>query len=455
MKKLLVALLFSAILFAEQSCKKSTSTGTTTINPVVTPASTAKGTPTGASISKFISSSGGNISTADGRIELDFPSGALPAGDSITIQNITNNGPGGMGNAYRFLPEGLKFTNAVTIKFHYDDSDVNGTIADFLQLSFQDSTGVWNQLDNSTADTTAKILSATTTHFSDWSVFPDLKIILHEGDEQNGQLKVNKSQTYAIWYVPKTSSGQIGEPENIPAASVKNWTINGVINGNSTYGKIVYSSTNANSKWTYTAPAKAPTTRNPVAITAQLDNLSSFHDPKFGSFNSLSLTHNVRIYDVGNGYHIGVSFHAEVNEDGSFYNWNDVGSFDVILSGNTGGSFANISNSNAAVTLDSNTSTCITTLVEPPVGPINIVVDTTSSVIWFSSINTVLITLAALDKNYYIKDAVWSTLCPGGQPTQSGGGLGPPFPAGIEFKAVDSIQTFVNGQYTIVVTPIN
>ena len=190
--------------------------------------------PTGPAISKFIPSGGGSIATADGRIELNFPNGALPNGDTITIQNITNNGPGGLGDAYRFMPEGLKFAMPVTLKFHYNDSDVNGTIPQFLHIAYQDSAGVWNAI--STVDTTQKILSASISHFSGWNVYTDLKIILNEGAEQGGWLKVNKSQAYSVWYIPRDASGRIGQSKSIP---VINWSANKVVNGNSTYGKIV------------------------------------------------------------------------------------------------------------------------------------------------------------------------------------------------------------------------
>ena len=49
---------------------------------------TPKGFPTGSIVSKFITAAGGSVTTMDGRVELDFPSGSLPNGDTITIMNI-------------------------------------------------------------------------------------------------------------------------------------------------------------------------------------------------------------------------------------------------------------------------------------------------------------------------------------------------------------------------------
>ena len=82
MKKFLLLVLISAILFAAHSCKKSNATGNSGNNNSDTiPKVTAKGTPTGPIVSKFIPAGGGSITSADGRVELDFPSGALTNGE--------------------------------------------------------------------------------------------------------------------------------------------------------------------------------------------------------------------------------------------------------------------------------------------------------------------------------------------------------------------------------------
>ena len=193
-----------------------------------------------------------------------------------------------------------------------------------------------------------------------------------------------------------------------------------------------------------------------MAIGAELNNLSSYNNPGFATYASVTLFHYVRIYDVAAKFHVDITYAVpSFNQSGSYFAWIDRGSFDVIVSGQTG-TVANISNSDATITLDSNTSTCITTLAQPTVGPININYGTTAnSLVFYLASQNLIVVGFDVSQNYYIRDVVWSYQCPGSQPTQSGGGLGPPFPESLQFAAVNYVQTFVVGQYTIVVTPVN
>ena len=302
MKKLSAALFTLLILFTTQFCKKSNGTGNNGNNNSDTiPKVTATGIPTGPMVSKFIPSGGGSIATADGRVELIFPNGSLASGDTITIQNITNNGPGGMGDAYRFLPEGLKFANPITIKFNYADSDVNGTIPQLLEIGYQDSTGVWNEVSNSTVDTTAKTLSATITHFSDWYYFPDLTIAAFSGDEVDGTLRITKKESYVATYT-NIFRNQIGKATPVDGSNIKEWDVNNIRNGNTVFGSTVPFSLLPAAGVTYTAPAQVPGVRNPVAISVKLQNFKYLTNisGKLASFSSLTLVHNVKI--LGNDY---------------------------------------------------------------------------------------------------------------------------------------------------------
>jgi hypothetical protein len=344
------------------------------------------------------------------------------------------------------------------MNFHYNDSDVNGTLPQFIHMAYQDSTGVWNDAGNGSVDTSSKILRTTISHFSGWNPYTDLKILLNEGDEKGGWLQVNKNQTYSIWYVPKDPSGRIGQTQSIPATLVKTWSVNKVVNGNTTYGKIVLvsgASPTSAAKCKYTAPAKPLTSKNPVAIGAELNTLADYNNPVLATYASITLFHYVRIYDVALKFHVDLNFAVpSFNQSGSYFAWNDRGSFDVLVSG-TSGTVTNISNSNATITLDSNTSTCITTLAQPAVGPIDIRYgNTVNSDVFFVSSQNLVVVGFDVNQNYYIRDAVWNYQCPGSQPTQSGGGLGPPFPETLQFALVTYVQTFAIGQYTITVTPI-
>src|SRR5579864_3487419 len=151
------------------ACKKSispgsgsTGTGSTTDTSV---AITAVGTPVGTPVTKTIGAAGGTISSADGRIDLIIPPGALSSDLAITIQPITNQCPGGLGAGYDFLPNGTKFSTPATLIFHYADSDVNGTDPDLIYYATQDSSRAWDVDIEKDVDTVAKTISFDVHHF--------------------------------------------------------------------------------------------------------------------------------------------------------------------------------------------------------------------------------------------------------------------------------------------------
>ncbi len=330
---------------------------------------TPKGSPTGPLVSKFIPSGGGSITTMDGRVELDFPNGALPSGDTITIMNISNNGPGGIGDAYRFLPEGLKFANPVTVKFHYNDTVINGTLPQLTHIAYQDSTGEWDIVENNVLDTVAKTFSVTTTHFSDWDIFPDLYIEAAEGDEKNGEIIVNGNEQYNVYYYPINSAGHaIGGPDYVSSAILKNWTVNNIVNGNSTYGTITPGNINMSTpglNCSFLAPAQVPPAgKETVAVSAKLQNLT-YLDPKFGSFNNLTLTHSVKIIGANFTFDITIDY-QDTQIDGGLpgfaFTASDHASFTVNIKDGKDVSVSNVENTQETVdpgvhTVDGCTST--------------------------------------------------------------------------------------------------
>lgn len=137
---------------------------------------TAVGIPTGQAVHKIIDASGGELTSADGTLRLTIPADALNAATDITIQPISNELTGGIGNAYRLTPHGQTFNKPVTITFNYKAADTIGSRPELLDIAFQDAEGSWQMLTNSTIDKVQKKLFATTTHFSDWGYFKSIQI---------------------------------------------------------------------------------------------------------------------------------------------------------------------------------------------------------------------------------------------------------------------------------------
>ncbi|HEV3251753.1 MAG TPA: hypothetical protein VGZ71_12415, partial [Puia sp.] len=347
MKKILIATLIVVLVVVAHSCKKSSVSGNNNNNNN-TPQPTAVGTPTGPKTSKFIPKSGGTIASADGNLEIDIPAGALSADDTISIQPITNNCPGGIGHAYRLSPDGLKFNQPVTLKFHYDDSVLKSTLPDFMLLAFQDTSRIWFVLNNVHNDTSQHIISGKTLHFSDWIDVEEVAIRPVSATLKAGE----KIHLYIINTEVATAAPSQADVQGFQLlkGNKSTWAVNGVTNGNDQYGTIT---TNLDvfpdyDYVTYTAPSKAPPPdKNPVLISAEFNQPFTVPNPdgSLGKANKAILY--AHIYIIDGGYHVELKFEADtLNESGTIWSWKDKGSFDVVLAGK-GGSVKNINNSDA------------------------------------------------------------------------------------------------------------
>ncbi len=454
MKKFPVALLISVILFTGQNCKKSNDSGNSGNNNSTKPTPTSVGTPTGTPASKFIPPGGGSIASTDGKLEIEFPNGALSAGDTITIQPITNNCPGGMGLAYRMGPDGSKFNQPVTLKFHYDDSLLNKTSQEFMLLAYQDKSGIWFALDNAKNDTVNHILSGTTTHFTDFTWFSCVSL-----SPKSASLKTGERITLNVQIT--ATQEQLDQSGNSGYALLKGnnstWTVNDVTNGNDEYGKITPVPSNGAQLYdfvNYTAPNSVPTQdKNPVLVQAEFDQLflRVTPDNHIEAEDKIFLIAHIFIHDVS--YHVEVNFEADsVNESGAYFTWKDHGSFDVVFAG-TNGSVTNINNSEASVQLTSNISTCDVSVSSTGNGPIQIQDSGVAVSNPFAKIIVVSFN-RSLNPVYNISYPEWTYSCDGGSSGTLGGGTGPSFPTYLQFN-IDSVnvQTMTSGQYTIVVSP--
>jgi len=459
MKNLSFLVLTLSLILCVYCCKKANSSSSNNGNNNQNNQSakpTAVGTPTGAKTSKLIPKSGGSITSDDGLVELVFPNGALPNDDTITIQPITNNCPGGTGIAYRLGPEGLKFAQAATLKFHYADSVLKSTLSQFMLVAFQDSSGIWFVNDSVSNDTTQHVISAKIHHFSDWTQVEDVAIT-----PNSATLKKGESITLSIINYAVSDNGL--SPESIARTgsyallkgNSSTWAVNGVTNGNSEVGTITVNPdvSPLYDFVKYTAPNTAPSAdKNPVLVSAEFNQKLAMSDGKGSVTAANKVILYAHIYIVDGGYHVELSFEADsVNQSAGLWSLKDKGSFDVVLSGGNG-SVKNINNSDISIGLQSNGGTCIPSLIYAGPGTINIV--DSSNVVVNPLLNNINIIFNSLDQKNYVKSPIFGMQCPGDTLQTSGGGYGPPFPAYLQFNEVDSTQTFISGQYTIVVTPI-
>jgi hypothetical protein len=286
------------------------------------PLKTKAGQPIGTPVKLKIGKRGGSISSADSKLTLVFPEGALEKETQISIQPINNTLTLQDAGAYQLEPSGIRFNKPVTIIFKYEgDAELKG-------IAMQEESGQWWSLRKATIDTVAKTITGAIPHFSRWALFErlhlrpkhaslrinkslSLVVIEYSQDEEllkdlpksnpaDAQSLAPMSQSQGVSadgdYLPPLPKPSEDELPPLPVNyKVVSWTVNSITDGNSEVGRI---SNKQKKACTYTAPGDEPS-QNPVAVTAKLEGLS--YTPTGGrKMRTLFLTSNIRI--IGNGY---------------------------------------------------------------------------------------------------------------------------------------------------------
>ena len=256
------------------SCKSTTPTAPID-NSKGTP--TAVGTPIGSPTTATIDASGGTMKSADGRLEVIIPAGALSAATTLSIQPIINQAPLGAGVGFSLLPHGQTFSQPVTLRFHYTADDREGTDVHAFGIATQKDDRIWYAYNAKTLDTASASLSVTTTHFSGWSLYRSLKI-----SPEQATVKVNGSKEVTVLLVAPATTDDVPDDMLSPLIEARpyanseeiKWTLNGSKLGSVEDGYLIAAGN------TPTATYKAPSTiknmtGNPVTVSAEVDIIGS------------------------------------------------------------------------------------------------------------------------------------------------------------------------------------
>lgn len=297
-KKSLAALVFAAVSTLLAGCNDDGA------NPEPGPGNdgsgatvTEIGIATGNAATVTIGAAGGTATSADGKLSLIVPPGALAQDTAIGIQPITNTSPAGRSDAYRLLPEGASFQKPVTVRIRYTDQDTAGTTANLLGVAYQRADRIWHWVNNPSLDSEAKTVSVETTHFSDWSLQP--RLYLTPGQ---ATVKVGKSIGLAVQDCTVTSQYTLVSETLMKTCAplddladlvyaIGDWAVNGQPSGNSAVGTVV--GTQKSPSATYTAPATRPSPAT-VAVSVKVSE-------HLGAPAAL-LVSNITIVDDGEGY---------------------------------------------------------------------------------------------------------------------------------------------------------
>ncbi|GAB3992695.1 hypothetical protein GCM10028807_26130 [Spirosoma daeguense] len=199
------------------------------IGGTVTEIGQLQGTP----VSQIIGPEGGSLSTPDGTVRLTLPAGAISQATTITILPITSHTPNGIGQAYRFSPDGLQFSKPATLTFQYTNEQVSANDADMLKVAYQGANKVWYNVTGARVDTQQKRISVPMAHFSDWSAYEIAyfdSFILTSGQETSAE-SIAYGETMSIHIfetiVAEDESIQRLASENVGEVKDVKWSIIG------------------------------------------------------------------------------------------------------------------------------------------------------------------------------------------------------------------------------------
>lgn len=285
----LLSLTLTTLLVACEEEKEQLTPGSSQARPgKVCPA----GRPLGQPLAKTIGPEGGTLTSADERLIIRVPAGAIETNQVFSVQLVTGTGPQALGTGFRLEPHGITFKKPVTITARYASENLEGTISEALALAYQSDKGVWRLAAGSRVDTAAHTVSVETTHFSDWAVLQRALLAPSVGFVKPGDnlgLEVRLLDDDLL--VPMVADTDVPEPYESPSTVVDytSWKLVGP-------GKL----TPAAWKAVYYAPETAPA-RNPVAVTIKL-NGPTIIDGK--PYKELWLVSNIYVGDEGITYRI-------------------------------------------------------------------------------------------------------------------------------------------------------
>jgi hypothetical protein len=227
--------------------------------------------------SASIGPSGGSIRSADGRLTLKVPAGALAAPVTLSIAPTANSAPNAIGSAYALSPAGVHFERPAQLVFAYSNADLAGTGAGALGLASQEGSN-WFAILGGSVDPVSRTLrvpitstapgpasagqgripqraaqSGTVGPYGSATVFPTERSV---AEDDTVQLALN--------YVGPSSSGSstpgyAGLSYIAPPGLTATWQING------SFGSGAISPTPSGLIATYTAPRCLPVI-NPVTV---------------------------------------------------------------------------------------------------------------------------------------------------------------------------------------------
>ncbi len=144
-------------------------------------------------------SEGGTVATADGRVSLVIPAGALaPSGTPTTITVAPVASPPAdsalvPGTAVDFGPNGTQFSQPVTVKLAYDPAVLPAGAAEVRLRLFTYAGGGWQLVSGSRVDPLTHTVSGSVSHFSEYAILslpPGVQTIVRNAYSTSGTFQL-------------------------------------------------------------------------------------------------------------------------------------------------------------------------------------------------------------------------------------------------------------------------
>lgn len=236
-----------------------------------------------------VGAAGGELRSADGRVTLNVPKGALQREQTVSIEVIDDALPHQVGSLYRLRPEGVIFAKPVTLTFAYPVDEMGRARPELLRALYRDEKEQLHLVREAKLDQDAHTLSVETTHFSDWSLVEGAQIFPYDARVRVGQaIELKLVTCFAKKDGPDdVVVGNECHKDTSDAAIAALWMVNGEIGGNDDYGTVRERTGNRGTA-IYAAPKLRKPPQNPVAVSAKTYDLT---------LGQLILVSNIDVYD--------------------------------------------------------------------------------------------------------------------------------------------------------------
>ncbi|HZK76170.1 MAG TPA: hypothetical protein VFD13_04605 [Candidatus Kapabacteria bacterium] len=201
-----------------------------------------------------IGPNGGTVTSADGKVTVVIPAGALSSNQTIAISPKTdsNTCPQALGSGYDLTPNGLTFSVPAMLTLSYDTT-VRSANAEFIGVAYQDDNGKWYGVTGGSVDTIHRTVTVPISHFSTWST--DLSFEINPTEE--AVVFTGTTPVFWVTEVGPAAGTAAGPPvplSNPFALEAAVWKLNGG-GGNAAIGTI---NSAAGGGVDYSAPQQMP-----------------------------------------------------------------------------------------------------------------------------------------------------------------------------------------------------